>query len=160
MDNKTVILIIVIAIVMFFAGGGVGMMVQNPLNLTPAPAPTANTNASAANATATATIKALSSKVVPSITAYGKVTSINGNKITLSSGGDSIIMNVIENVPVFSSMQQIGLPNAQNQPKLGFKDIKKGDILNITLKVLPDGQFLGQEVVIVTYIGNPPPDLQ
>lgn len=103
--------------------------------------------------TTTAAVNFLSSKIFPSIVAYGKVTKIEGKNITLSSGGDSIKISMEENSPVYSFVYD----SAQKpvQKKIEFKEIKVGDNLNITIKFLPDGQLQGQSVYILLPFSAP-----
>lgn len=100
----------------------------------------------------TAVINALSSKTVPSIVAYGEVTKIEGRDITLAYSGDSIKVNMEENSQVYSFVNDSsGKPI---QKKVELKEIKVGDNLNITLKVLPDSQLQGQSVFILLAVPN------
>ncbi len=101
----------------------------------------------------TAAVKFLSSKTVPSIVAYGQVTKIEDRDITLSYGGDSIKANIEENSLVYSFINDSQGKPAQKQ--VDFKEIKIGDNLNITLKLLPDGQLQGQSIFILLPFGTP-----
>ena len=94
-----------------------------------------------------ALIKTLSSKTVLSTVAYGQVSEITGNDITLSYNGDNIKISMTENSPVYSFVNDSsGNPV---QKKVDFKQIKIGDSLNITIKLLPDGQIQSQSALIL-----------
>ena len=94
-----------------------------------------------------ALIKTLSSKTVLSTVAYGQVSEITGNDITLSYNGDSIKISMTESSPVYSFVNDSsGNPV---QKKVDFKQIKIGDSLNITIKLLPDGQIQSQSALIL-----------
>src|SRR3989338_10727504 len=71
-----------------------------------------------------ALIKTLSSKTVLSTVAYGQVSEITGNDITLSYNGDNIKISMTENSPVYSFVNDSsGNPV---QKKVDFKQIKIG----------------------------------
>lgn len=147
--NKVLISLSVIgAIVVFILGGGVGVLYQNQ-QVAP----------SQKNQTMEATIKTLSSKAVPSIVAFGQATKIDGKNITLSLNGDSITISVNDDAQIYSLAQQVatgtGAPIPQTQQKVEFKDIKTGDNLNISLKVLSDGQLKGERILIFPSSGTP-----
>ena len=94
-----------------------------------------------------ALIKTLSSKTVLSTVAYGQVSEITGNDITLSYNGDNIKISMTESSPVYSFVNDSsGNPV---QKKVDFKQIKIGDSLNITIKLLPDGQIQSQSALIL-----------
>lgn len=100
----------------------------------------------------TEAVKALSSKTVPSIVAYGQVTKIDGRDITLSYNGDNITITIDANGQVYSFVNDsTGKPV---QKKVEFKEVKVGDNLNITLKLLSDGQLQGQSVFILLPLGK------
>lgn len=101
----------------------------------------------------TAAVKFLSSKTVPSIVAYGQVTKIEGRDITLFYSGDSIKVSMEENSLIYSFVNDSQGKPTQKQVEL--KEIKVGDNLNITLKLLPDGQLQGQSVFILLPFGTP-----
>lgn len=91
-------------------------------------------------------IKSLSSKVVPSIVAFGKVSKIDGRNITLDYNGDSITISIINDAQIYGSSGQDG------QTAESFENIKMGDNLSVNLKVLPDGQLQGQSIIILNPI--------
>ena len=132
---KGIVLLIVILLVIFVIGAGLGIFFQMQKD-----APKIKS--------ANLLINTLSSKAVPSIVAFGKVTSINGKNITLSFNGGSVTIKINDNA-VVSSMSA----NAQDKSapqKITFSQIKIGDTLNISIKVFSDGQLLGQSVIIVS----------
>ena len=100
----------------------------------------------------TATIKDLSSKIILSSVAYGQVSKIEGRDITLSYNGDSIKINITENIPIYSFTNDSAGKSVQK--KVDLKVIKIGDTLNITIKVLPDGQIQSQSVLILRSIST------
>lgn len=96
---------------------------------------------------AEALIKNLSSKTIISSVAYGQVVKVEGKDITLSYSGDTIKISMEANSPVYSfSNDSTG---KQIQKKVDLKEVKTGDSLNITMKLLPDGQIQGQSVLIL-----------
>lgn len=90
-------------------------------------------------------VKSLSSsKVVPSITAMGKVTKISGRNITLTNGEESIEIYIKDDAKIYSS-----------QKESNFGAITVGDNLNIRIKISPDGQIDGSSVVIMPTLESP-----
>ncbi len=138
------LLIIVIVIIIFTAGGvwfGISYQTQkdnSQIKELPAPNPV---------------LKKLSSKLVSSINSYGKVSKIEGINITLTSGEESLTIQVKENVSIFTYIQTLPLkkgdiPNMVQQ-KLNLKDIKNGDSLDVSLKLLPNGQLDAQSIYVL-----------
>ncbi len=107
-------------------------------------------------------VKVLSSKVIPSVAAYGKVTKIDGRNITLSQQSDNLTIGIRDDAKVYSFV-----PNAtptkttsktntvSGSKQIDFKDIKIGDNLGINIKILPNGQIEGFSVVVLTSLVNP-----
>ena len=134
--NKTtsIVFITVFGLVLLLLGGSIGFLYKT-LQISPQMEKTA------------AVIKDLSSKTVLSTVAYGQVSKIEGIDITLSYDTDSIKISMAENSPVYSFVNDSkGVPV---QKKVDLKQIKIGDSLNITIKLLPDGQIQGQSVLIL-----------
>ena len=92
------------------------------------------------------TVNVLGSKTVPSIVAYGQVEKIEGKNITLTNMGDSITVKIKDNAQIISFLNRDD-PIANKQAN--FSDIKKGDTLNITVKVLPNGSLEGETAIIL-----------
>jgi hypothetical protein len=97
-------------------------------------------------------VKFLSSKTVPSIVAYGQVANIDGRNLTLAFNGDNITIAINEDATVNSFVKNEAGTMAQK--KSDFSQIKKGDTLNITIKVLPDGQIQGVSVIVINSTVN------
>ena len=94
-------------------------------------------------------IKSLSSKVVPSIVAFGQVSEINGRNVTLDYSGEKITINIGEDAKIYASSDQ---NTGGGQATVSFSDIKTGDNLSVNLKVFADGQLQGQSVIILNPI--------
>lgn len=130
MEKKNIIISIIIGLVVFAVGGGCGVLYQQ-------------------QAAENSLIKILTSKAVPSIIAHGEVTNISGKKITVSYLGDSVTVEIAENAGIYSfSLLADGKNTNSAQQKVDFNVIKKGDNLNIALRLLPDGTLSGQSVII------------
>lgn len=144
MKTILIVLLLLAVLVIFVLGGGVGVFYQTQKD----------SPLLAQAERAEATVKNLSSKTVLSIVAYGQVTNIQGRDITISYLGDSLIVRVKENSMIYSlvapSVTQKGATAASTQQQAEFKDIKKGDNLNIVLRLLPDGQLEGSTVMIMS----------
>jgi len=137
MRRNFVILFIFIGLFLFVLGGGLGILYEAQQN-----GPQTGKSQTEANNL----VRDLSSEVVRSIVVYGKVEAIDGKNIIVSNGGDIITIELSENIQAYSSSRDdLGRPSQQ---EIQIKDIKKGDILNITSKLLPDGQLQGLSVFI------------
>ena len=95
---------------------------------------------------------AVSSKVVSSIIARGKVSKIAGKTVTLSSNAESIEI-LVKDSTVFLSY--VGSVVGGKVPKIvaptkqvGFSDIKIGSTLSATIKISPSGQTEAVSVAI------------
>ncbi len=139
--NKSLAFLLVIAgVIIFILGGGAGVFYQtqqvqlnNPQNIA-----------------AEAALKALSSKVVPSIVAFGKVTSISGRNVTLNYAGENLTIKIDETAQISSfTAPSAGSKTTASQGKAEFKDIKVGNTLSINLRLLADGALKGMSVVII-----------
>jgi hypothetical protein len=135
---------IIVLLLVFVLGGGIGILYQTRKD-----APLLEKAAQSEGV-----IKNLSSKTVLSIVAYGQVTNIQGRDITLTYAGDTLTVRIKENSMIYSlvtpSTTQKGAAAAPTQQKAEFKDIKKGDNLNVTLRLLPDGQLEASVVMIMS----------
>lgn len=126
MEKSISIVSLLIAVVIFFAVGfGAGFYYLNQ---------TSQGNSSL--------IKALASKVVPSIVAYGKVSKIAGKTISLTSGADSIDIVVQEEAPVNTYSQK-----DNSYAKIKLTDIKVGDTLNVVMKITEENKLEGISVI-------------
>jgi hypothetical protein len=135
MKSTNAIVIIVIGAVVFIVGVGLGIFYQ--------------AQADSMQVTKTETANALSSKVIPSIVAYGTVTKIDGNNITLTAQGDTLTVAVSPDAKVISFSSTAGSTAAPTQKDASFSDVRTGDSINIAVKVMPDGQIQGQTVIIL-----------
>ena len=146
--NKITIysLIIIIVLVSLGTGAGLGIFYQAQKD-----APQIKKSQ-----TIESTVKELSSKVVSSVNSYGQVESINGKNIILTNNGDSITIKILDKAIIYSLIPDntSGAKTVSGRRQIEFKDIKKNDTLNIVLKVLPDGQFESQMVVVMPNINN------
>jgi len=138
MSIKGVIVLIVLAIVVFVFGVGLGSTVSKPKTGT---------------GQSSQIVKDLSSKVIPSVSAYGTITNLSGRNITLSYQGDSIMIPITADAKIFSfittpvtktttASQTIGKP-------ITFSDLKIGNTASITIKILPSDNIEGNSVVVL-----------
>ena len=126
---KTV-LMIVVAVVIFIIGIFIG------LGLTKSPAsqiPGITIGTPAKNP--------LSSSVIASVFAFGKLTSVSGKNITLASGPDSLTIATDQNTKIVSYQQVKGADGKTtvSPQNIALSDLKTGDYLNVNLKVLASG---------------------
>jgi len=139
MENKNLMLLIAIAIIFLILGGSLGIFYQQ-----------IKTAADLKNDSRILAIKELASSVVPSITAYGQVESIDGRDITLNFNGETMKIKIKDDAFVFiPAMSANANGTASAQKTAEFKDIKVGDNVNVNLKVAEDGQIEGQMVIIL-----------
>jgi hypothetical protein len=99
-------------------------------------------------------VRALSSRAVPSIAAYGQVLDISGRNITLSYSDESLTFPVIDGADIISvtnsNASGSGVTASAAQKKVDFSSIKKGDTLSVNIKLLADGSLEGRSVIIVS----------
>ena len=140
MENKNLAVLAAVAIIIFLIGGGLGAFYQNQNNFQKLLA-----------------IKQLSSKVVPSIVAYGKVSKIQGKNITLNFSGDSLTVLITDTAQIYSfaSPANANTTQSNSQQKINFSDIKVGDSLNIGLRVSPAGVLSGTAVMVLPSFNLP-----
>jgi flagellar basal body-associated protein FliL len=139
MNKTSLTILIIVGVVIFLVGGGLGILyrTQNP------------SEKYQKLETAVAT---LSSKAVPSIAGYGQVTNIDGKNITLSYSEDSLTINISEKAVIYSFVASAPAKNGATsgtQKEVEFNAIKKGDYVNIGLKLSPDGTLQGETVIIL-----------
>jgi len=142
MDKTTIIILITAILVSLVLGAGLGIFYQMQKDATKIQAGEKNA----------AAIKDLSSDLVLSAVVYGEVSAINGKNITLSYNGKTMQVEIaadatIYSVPTTSGSSQTPITTL---PKAKISDIKTGNILNITMKVLPDGSLIGKTVGIIS----------
>jgi len=145
MDKKTIILFFILGFLIFILGGGMGVFYQSQKCL-PENCPSATKETSALEKT----IKDLSSRTIYFIVAYGTVEDINGRKLTISNNGENLTVEIKENAEITSFIRPVAGGNSSTPEAIAkFEDIKKGDNLRISLKVLPDGKITGESVIII-----------
>ncbi|OGZ73099.1 MAG: hypothetical protein A2998_03345 [Candidatus Staskawiczbacteria bacterium RIFCSPLOWO2_01_FULL_37_25b] len=136
--NKKILIGIIPIIVALILGGAIGIFFQFQKD-----APQVKKSGEV--------IKSLSSKVVPSIVAFGRVSKIDGRNITLDYNGDNITINIGDDAKIYTSSNQ---GEGGGQEIISFENIKTGDNLSINLKVLPDGQLQGQSIIILNPVNK------
>ena len=134
MERKFIISAIIGALFFFVLGGGLGVYYASEAGGVPGSKAAVKTQA----------VQTLSSKVIPSITAYGQVSKIDGKNITLNYGGDSLTIKLRDDAQIF-------FPSTATTPQkmAKFEDIKVGQNVSMNIKLLPDGQIEGQLVIIL-----------
>ena len=134
---------IVLIVIAFFAGMGITFFVQSP-----ASSAEIRSNQTADNKFSD-TIQLLSSIFVPGIPVQGSVESINGRQITLTQGGtEKATVKINANAKVFKTEPSTDQTQQSAQKEVAFDQLKKGDNIDIVLKILPDGSAEGQEIYI------------
>ena len=89
------------------------------------------------------------SKIVPSIMAIGEVTNISDRTITLTSQEESLTIPIAKDAKITSFVFSAEEPSfAPQQKTINFEDIKVGNRANISLRILPDGEFEGVSIVV------------
>ena len=131
-DTKKILIFIIIGLVVFAVGGGAGVLYQQEKE-----PPAAQLEKE------DFVKKALSSKLIPLITAYGLVSDINGKDIILTSGGDSIKIKIRNDAPVYL------FESLPDQKKGRLEDLKKGDSISVNLKFLENSQIEGLAIVLI-----------
>ena len=137
---STIILLTILGLVVLIIGGGIGVAYQLQKDQI------SNINTKVA-CSSDAVVKTLSSRLIASIIAYGKVSSINGTSITIINGTENTTIKLKNDAPVYSffadkkgkSVQAIG----------SLSNLKKDDTVNITCVLLPNGSLEGQTLLII-----------
>jgi len=104
-------------------------------------------------------IEVMSSKIIPSVVAVGKVTNISGRTVTLEAHTNeekplTIFIKIANDAKltsfVFSTAGEEGegVLGAPTQEEIEFEDIKVGSNVNVSLKILPDASFEGISVIV------------
>ncbi|MBU4274882.1 hypothetical protein KKE19_03665 [Patescibacteria group bacterium] len=94
-------------------------------------------------------------KIIASTIAFGEVTKISDRTITLTYGTENLPIRIKEDAKISSFIlpapndkgEQI-ISDIPEQKTAEFGDIKVGDNLNISLRILPDGEIEGISVII------------
>lgn len=133
MNKNLLTTFIIIGLVFFVLGGGLGVFYQIQKDI-----PLLEKSEA---------INVLSSKVIPSIVAYGRVTDISEKNITLTFSGDTLIIKIKDTASIYSFVPDE--EGNSNRQKTNFSQIKKGDNVSVNLNMLPDGQLEGESVIIL-----------
>ena len=99
--------------------------------------------------------KSLSSKVVPSISAYGQVTNVSSNSLTVSYQEDSVIIPVASDAKIYSFIATVPPALKKGKPApaptsqvIALQDVKVGNTVSVSMRVLPNGQLQALSIVI------------
>lgn len=137
MEKKNLITLVVVAVLALIVGGVLGMSMQAQKD-----APQIQKAEKFES-----TIKSLSSKIVPSIMAYGQVSNINGRDLTIVYGTESLTINIKDDATIQSFVPPSN-GSAPIQQKVEINALKNGDSVNIGLELV-DGKLIGKSVVIL-----------
>ena len=85
--NKQLVILIIIGVFLFLLGGVIGIAYDSQTG---------------PQQVKVKTVNSLTSKVVSSITAYGKITNINGKNLTLNNLGDNLVFLIADNAQIYS----------------------------------------------------------
>jgi len=134
MEKTNLTVPILVGVVLFIVGAALGIFYQVQIG--------------SKSATEVKTVNALASKVIPSIVAYGKVTAIDGQNVTVSFDGDTLMVPIVDNAQVFAFTNTTAT-SAPVQQKSSFDKLKVGDNINISVKVLEGGKMQGESIFIM-----------
>ena len=137
-SKKQLIILIIVGVVLFLLGGAVGIIAiqggaqQGKIKMA----------------------NSLSSKVVSSIVAYGQVKSIDARNLTLANLGDSLTVPVASTAQIYAFITpattgKSKTTSAPIQQTVSFQNIKVGDNVNVTIRLLATGQLEGSSVIIL-----------
>lgn len=132
--NKTVLVASVVGLVFLVAGVFAGFLLEK--NITEKDIEKANT-----------TIKAFGSKLIPYVTAFGKIQSISGKDLTLNYNGDTVVIKIKDDAKV--SIIETGDDNNTIQKEALFEDLKVGDSVSVNISISSDNAIEGSRVLIV-----------
>ena len=152
MNAKSLIVSLFLGGLIFLLGGGLGILYQTQQNVA-APQGQGQLMPSV--------VKNLSSKVIPSIAAYGEITKIDGRNLTLSYQGDSLVIAIKDDAKIYSfiansapnptpSVKPATTPaSTASSREITFKDLKIGDNVSANVKVLSNGQLEGFSAIVL-----------
>ena len=146
MNNKVLIIpvVIIIGLGIFFGGGYLLGVSQENKRLEP--------QIESLGKLADVSAALTSSKLITTIIAFGKVTSVSGRIVTLAARNESLQVSIKQDAKISSLVSPTATDGSVSgfpqEMAVEFKDIKVGDSLNINMKMLPDGQLEGSLVVI------------
>lgn len=156
MNAKNVIIAIVFGVLFLIVGFAFGIIYQKGKVVLPSE----NTVR-----TTPPLVKDLSSRVIPSITAYGTVSKIDGKNLTITNQGDSMTVPVrddakiysfvIENVPVKPG-SKLTTPKSVSK-QVDFKEIKVGNSVSVSIRILSNSKVEGFSVVVLPPPAKPTP---
>ena len=81
-------------------------------------------------------VKNISSNVIDSSLAFGKVSKISGKNITLASGDESVVFSLTDSSKIY-----IIDTSTKSNKEVDLSQMKVGDYLSINFNVLPDGSM-------------------
>lgn len=129
-------------LIVFFLGMGIAFVFENPQKVPPAPA------ASSADGNFPKTMVILNSGIVDMV-ARGVVESISGREITLNRGGtEKVAIKVGDSAKIISISPPKDQKSSPVEKEVDFGKTKKGDNIEIVLKIQPDQSVAGQAVYI------------
>ena len=136
---RNLIVSLILVILIFLSGLGIGMSYQSKKV---APSQTQNQISSKS-------IELLTSHVISPMIARGKVIKIDDKDVTLNYQKDNRIIKISDtarvSLLVLSATQKKSYVNKQ----VTFEDIKMNDNVEVSVRVLPDGQIEGFNIVIL-----------
>ncbi|MDP2741818.1 MAG: hypothetical protein Q8O66_04000 [bacterium] len=102
----------------------------------------------------TKTVGAISSKMIQSIVAFGKVSNISDRTIVITDGEENMSIYVKEDIQISSFILATAdkggtSSTTSKQIKVEFSDIKIGDQVSTTIKILPDNKIEAVSVIII-----------
>lgn len=152
MNVRILIVSVFSAIIVFGLGAGLGIFYQSKKNVVVVPPVQTQTMPES--------IKVLSSKLVPSITVRGKVTKIDPNTLTLMYQSDTRVIKMSSDAQVYALVAAKPTPlnksNYVTKPA-SFADIKVDDNVELTARVLTNGQLEAFNTLIFPAPATPAP---
>ena len=136
-NNKLAILLAVVALSAFLIGGGLGVLYEIRLN------PEVKKVADLAP-----TVDVLSSKVMQTVVTVGSVKSVSSDHIVLASNGDTTTIAITPATKFYgyAGQQSAGAPVAN---AVTINDLKAGQYVSATLKILPGGTLQCDAIYII-----------
>ncbi len=150
MEIKNVLMGIALAVLFFIGGVFLGIFYQGQKTVLPL--------APSSSGLPSPLIKSLSSSVVPAVSAYGAISKIDGQNLTLTKNSDSIIVPIKADARIYTIVINQSAPvKAGSQPvkptsvtkQIALKDLKLGDNVSVNFKVLAGGQIEGFTVIVL-----------
>ncbi len=97
-------------------------------------------------------IKAINSKLIPYITAFGAIQSISGRELTLNYSEETLTIKIRSDAKVLTIENKTDGTSAQKE--IQMSDLNVGDYVNVNVNISQDNILEGSRVLVVPMINQ------